>query len=150
MVKEDLADIKNQLEASLEQMGIEIVDMQYRKENGGQMLRIFIDHEAGVTLELCTQASRNVKALINAVDFYYDHLEVSSPGLDRVIKKDKDLERFAGNTVRINMLKKFAGPKRIIGVLLGHKKESIYLEDEEGQIELPRDMISQVRLHPND
>jgi len=149
MGKDDLSKIQTHLEKNLEQMGIEIVEMQYRKENGRQMLRIFVDHESGVTLELCAQVSHAVKSLIDAIDFFYDHLEVSSPGLDRVIKKDKDMERFAGSMVKVNMLKQFAGPRIVKGVLLEYNNENIYLMNENRQLELPREMISQVRLHPN-
>ena len=150
MLKEDLIRIQAQAEEKLEQMGIELVDVQYRKERGEQMLRLFIDHESGVTLELCTKASRAVKALIDAVDLHYDHLEVSSPGVDRVIKKDKDLKRFIGYLVRANMSKLFLGPRKITGVLHDYNQEYVYLRTEEELIALPRTMISQARLRPNE
>lgn len=150
MSKEDLIKIQPQLESKLDQMGIETVDVQYRKEHGEQVLRVFIDQESEVTLELCTEASRAIKALIDAADLYYDHLEVSSPGIDRVLKKDKDLKRYQGGTVKVNMLRTFAGPRKMIGVLHDHNQDYLYLQSEEEVIALPRAMISQVRLHPND
>ena len=133
----------------LEQHNIELVALEYRKENREQMLRIFIDCEAGVNLELCTQVTRMIKPLVDEGDFYYDHLEVSSPGLDRLLKNDKDLLRFQGYMVKIKMLKEYDGPKKISGVLTGVDDKNIQIKQDGNILDLPRELLSTVRLNPD-
>ena len=81
----------------LAKLGLELVDIEYKREAGDRILRIFIDRMGGVDLEACSAASRAVKDLIDDAQVEYDHMEVSSPGLDRVIKTDRDLLRFKGS-----------------------------------------------------
>lgn len=133
----------------LERHNIDLVAVEYRKENRQQMLRIFIDCEAGVDLELCTRVTRMVKPLVDEGDFYYDHLEVSSPGLDRLLKKDRDFLRFQGYIVKVKMLKEYNGPNKITGVLTGVNDKYIQVEVDENILNLPRDLLSTVRLHPD-
>ncbi len=133
----------------LERHNIELVELEYRKENRQQNLRIFIDSEAGVDLNLCTQVTRIVKPLVDEGDFYYDHLEVSSPGLDRILKKDRDFLRFQGYMVKIKMLKEYDGPNKITGVLTGINDKYIQVKIDENILDLSRDLLSTVRLHPD-
>lgn len=143
-----IQDIQNLIEIPLEKAGVELVELQYRKENAGQMLRVFIDNEAGVDLDLCTRATRAIKPILDDSDIYYDHLELSSPGLDRIIKKDRDFKRFSGSMVKVKMRKQFDGPGKITGVLVGADDRQITVKVEEEVLELPRDSVSTVRLHP--
>ena len=124
--------IMEPVDLKLGELGIELVDIEYHRENGEQILRIYVDKESGVNLDLCTLASRAVKEFIDSQDITYDHFEVSSPGLNRVLKKDKDLARFTGYKVKIMALKEFAGPRKNIGILEGFS-----------------DVISVIRLHPD-
>jgi len=142
-------NLETLIETELEPHNIELVALEYRKENRDQMLRIFIDSETGVDLNLCTQVTRMVKPLVDEGDFYYDHLEVSSPGLDRPLKHDKDFLRFQGYMVKIKMLKEYDGPKKISGVLTGVNHKYIQVKVEENILDLPRELLSTVRLHPD-
>jgi ribosome maturation factor RimP len=142
-------DLENLIMRELEQHNIELVALEYRKENREQMLRIFIDCEAGVDLDLCTQVTRMIKPLVDEGDFYYDHLEVSSPGLDRPLKNDKDFLRFQGYMVKIKMLKEYDGANKITGVLSGVNDKYILVKVDENILDLPRESLSTVRLHPD-
>jgi ribosome maturation factor RimP len=70
---------------------IELLEVEYRKENGEQILRLFIDSEKGVDLNVCSRATRAVKDIIDENSIDYDHLEVSSPGINRILKNDSHL-----------------------------------------------------------
>ncbi|WP_054694325.1 ribosome maturation factor RimP [Syntrophomonas palmitatica] len=143
------AAIEEMISKPLAKAQIELVDIQYRQENGEKYLRVFIDHENGVDLDLCTRASRLLKPLLDQEEIYYDHLEVSSPGLDRIIKRERDLERFTGEKIKVKMLKQFDGPAKIAGILTGFSDTAIVLETEDKSVQLPRDMISIIRLNPD-
>ncbi len=148
MDKQNRALFEAEIEAELSKINIELVDLQYRKESGDMVLRIFIDNDEGVKHETCAYASRAVKTLLDERDFYYDSLEVSSPGLDRVLKKDKDFERFLGTVVKISLSEKYEDRRRIIGRLLNFDNEFLKVESEDVVFDLPRNIIAQVRLHP--
>ena len=149
MTKAAWRQIEPLIEDELNTAGIELVELQYRKENEEQFLRVFIDHEAGVDLEICTRASRLVKPLVDGEDVFYDHLEVSSPGIDRVLKTEKDFFRFAGERVIVKMKKPYDGPGKITGILRSVTDQQIELEIEQELKTIPREMVSIVRLYPD-
>lgn len=143
-------EIEELIERELDQLGIELVGVEYRKENKDQMLRVFIDSEAGVDLNLCSQATRAIKPILDDRNIYYDHLELSSPGLDRILRKDKDFLRFCGSMVKIKMRKQYQGPSKITGILTGTDDAKIQVRvEEEELLDLPRELVSSVRLHPD-
>ncbi|HHV16688.1 MAG TPA: ribosome maturation factor RimP [Gelria sp.] len=142
-------ELENMIATELEQNNIELVTLQYRRENRGQMLRIFIDYEAGVDLDLCTQVTRILKPLVDESEYHYDYFEVSSPGPNRPLNKDKDFVRFQGYTVKVKMQKEYNGSKNITGVLMGANDKYIQVKENENILELPRDLLSTVRLHPD-
>lgn len=96
---------------------IEIVDIEYLKENGQQVLRIYIDQESGINLDDCTKMSHLFGVKLDETDIIKEEyvLEISSPGIDRILKKEKDFIRFKGfkinvtTTVAINSQKHFSG-----------------------------------------
>jgi ribosome maturation factor RimP len=91
-----------------------------------------------------------VKDLIDDAQVEYDHMEVSSPGLDRVIKTDRDLLRFKGSRIKVKTLQAYAGSRKIVGILHDFNEEEISLLDQdENLVKIPRDMISVIRLHPD-
>lgn len=139
------------IEKKLSEMEIELYDMEYRKENGEQFLRIYIDRDPGIVdLQLCSEATRAIKELIDEDIVFYDYLEVSSPGLDRVLKKDKHFERFINQQIKVKTLRQFDGPKSIKGILRGFNDKEIMVENESSEtIIIPRSMITRVRLDPD-
>lgn len=148
MTRAGIEQITALIENVLEPEKTEVVDVEYRKENGVQVLRIFIDRAGGVGLDDCSRATRAVKVIIDARDIPYDSLEVSSPGLNRILRKDRDLQRFTGERVRIKTLKTYPGPRTLVGILQGFDQQEIQVQSDEELIVVPRDMISVVRLHP--
>ncbi|HHB76748.1 MAG TPA: ribosome maturation factor RimP [Desulfobulbus sp.] len=129
-------------------MDVELVDIEFRREGHGWVLRIFIDRPGGVTLEDCAQVSREVSNYLEVEDpvEHAYHLEVSSPGLERPLKKEKDFIRFSGRMARIKLREKRNDQRVFIGRLQGMENEKVIL-DVDGRIEsfLPAD-IARARL----
>lgn len=140
------------LEPILDADGIELVDVEYVRERNW-ILRIFIDKEGGVDLADCQSISEKAGEILDEKDIILDNymLEVSSPGLDRVLKKDKDFRRYAGSDVDVKLFAPLeeAGGKAFTAHLEGLTEEGdLALTLTDGtEIALRRDKISQVRLH---
>lgn len=143
-------EMETEINEELASMEIELVDVEYRRENKHKILRIFIDTAAGADLETCSRATRVLKELIEAREVDYDFMEVSSPGLDRVLKKDQDLVKFQGSKVKVKTVKEYEGHRKIKGILRGHTDTEIIMETEDqGMISVPRSMITTMRLDPD-
>lgn len=150
--KEIEAETERLLEPVLEKDGIELVDVEYVRERNW-ILRIYIDKEGGVDLNDCQTVSEKAGALLDEKDLIPDNymLEVSSPGLDRVLKKDKDFIRYTGEDVDVKLFAPLEGTKtkELTARLDGLAEDGSLLLTPEGgeQMTLARDKISQVRLH---
>ncbi len=150
--KEIEAEAERLLEPVLEKDGIELVDVEYVRERNW-ILRIYIDKEGGVDLNDCQTVSEKAGALLDEKDLIPDNymLEVSSPGLDRVLKKDKDFIRYTGEDVDVKLFAPLEGTKTkaLTARLDGLAEDGSLLLTPEGgeQMTLSRDKISQVRLH---
>lgn len=131
-----------------ESLGYELVDVEYVKELGSYFLRVYIDKIGGVTLDDCQKMSEELSAKLDEKDpisgEYY--LEVSSPGLDRPLKTDKDLERNLNKDVEIKLYKTFENKKIYEGELKSFSKEEIILEENKVFIKIPREYISIIKL----
>ena len=117
----DAARIENVVEPLLAQEAAELVDIEWLHENGRQVLRFYLDKKGGITLDDCEHLSSRIGALLDEADFISGAyvLEVSSPGLDRVLKKEKDFVRFAGKTVQVRLKAPQEGRRNFKGVLRG-------------------------------
>ncbi len=120
---------------ALEEMGMELVSLEYRKEGSGWVLRLFIDRDGGVTLDDCADASRVVEAFLDAADIipHEYSLEVSSPGLNRPLKKDVDFRRFIGKTAKIKTFEIIDGSRNFKGRIEGCE-DNIVLLNVDGTI----------------
>jgi ribosome maturation factor RimP len=133
----------------VEEKGLEVVAVEYVKEGGNWFLRIYIDKEGGVELEDCQEVSREVSSILDKKDpipqSYF--LEVSSPGIERLLQTEKDFLKFRGSIVVVHTYVPIDGQKKIKGAL-GIVDEEIIeiLCDEEKVIRVPREKVSQVRL----
>jgi ribosome maturation factor RimP len=128
---------------------MELVHVEARRESGGMILRLFIDREGGVTLDDCARVSRQVSAELDADDPLPGRytLEVSSPGLDRPLSKDRDFQRFSGQTVRIVTAAPLDGQRHFKGRLNGLAEGSVHVVLEDGrEIAIPREMMTSARL----
>lgn len=123
----------------------ELVDVEFVKERDWY-LRVFIDKSDGIDLDDCQNFSERLGELLDAAALIKDHyiLEVSSPGLDRVLKKPRDFVRERGKTVDVSFYAPFEGQKNLVGVLEGCDGESLKLE---GREPVPLKKISLIRLH---
>lgn len=104
--------------------GMELIDIEYRREGKGWVLRLFIDKKGGVTLDDCTNVSHQIGDLIEVKEII-DHpyiLEVSSPGLNRPLKNISDFERFKGKQVKIKARKLIDGRRNFKGTLMGYDR----------------------------
>ena len=126
-----LIELNSLLEATLAGLGYELVELE--RSNRGTMLRIFIDAPAGITLDDCTRVSHHLTKMLAAEEVGYDQLEVSSPGLDRPLRKEKDFERFAGNKARIRLREPLSG-RRIFTGVLGKVESGVLDLDVDGQV----------------
>lgn len=132
----------------LDKLGYELVDIEYKKEGSNWYLRIYIDKPEGITIDDCQQASEKISDKLDEVDpiphNYF--LEVSSPGLDRPLKKDKDFERYKGYKVDIKLYKPINGTKDLTGELVGLENGNILIRANEDVISFKRDEVASVRL----
>ncbi|MEZ4599264.1 MAG: ribosome maturation factor [Syntrophotaleaceae bacterium] len=141
----------------LESRKMELVDLEYKREGRGNVLRLFIDKDGGVTLDDCADISREVDVLLEVEDLIPGayNLEVSSPGLDRPLKKAADYERFKGRLGKIKMRDSIDPDQRghqrktFVGTLLGLEGEAVLLEQNDkkgGIVKLPFEDIEKAHL----
>lgn len=140
-------ELHSLLESTLSGLGYEMVDLEI--SNRGKLLRLFIDKPDGITIDDCTLVSNHISRLLAVeMDFDYDRLEVSSPGLDRPLKKVSDFQRFQGETALVKIRVPFQGRKKFEGVLLGVEGEKLKLEVEGNVMQFELDNIDKARLVP--
>ena len=140
-------DVENFIEKMVKQLGYELVDLEII--NHGQLLRVFIDKPDLVNIDDCVLVSNQLNhALSVEEEFNYDRLEVSSPGVDRVIKKLEDFDRFNGEKVKIKTRSAIVDRKNFSGILRGIRGNNILLEFEESIVEIDHDNLDRARLEP--
>ena len=128
-------------------MGYELVDLQ--AANGGRFLRLFIDKPSGIDVEDCAAVSRQISRVFEVEGVDYDRLEVSSPGLDRPLRKQADFARFAGHKADVRMRTPDAtGRRRFIGRLQGVAEGQLTMEVDGHATRLSLDDLERARLVP--
>ncbi|MBQ2800456.1 MAG: ribosome maturation factor RimP [Lachnospiraceae bacterium] len=133
----------------IEEHNFELVDVEYVKEGGNWYLRAYIDKEGGITVDDCEIVSRALGDLLDKEDFIEEAyiLEVSSPGLGRPLKKEKDFARSIGEEVEVRTYRAINKSKEFIGLLKAYDKESVTLQlDEENEMTISRTDIALIRL----
>ncbi|MBR6164615.1 MAG: ribosome maturation factor RimP [Clostridia bacterium] len=143
MAKAQTAAIEARCGKIAEEMGFELVDVCVEKEPTGRYLRFYIDKPEGISLDDCEAYHKAVRGLADSVD--YDFMEVSSPGIDRPLKKDRDFERNLGSEIEVKLFKPENGAKVLTGVLAGYEDGEILLETAEGFRSIPRKAAAMVR-----
>ena len=136
------------IEPITQEENIELVDVEYKKVGKVWALRVYIDKNLGVTLDDCQRISRQVEDLIEVHEVIADPyvLEVSSPGLDRPLKKERDFIRNKEKRVQVKSFSPINGKKQRVGTIQGFKNGTLYLEDTEGVQEIPLENIAQAKL----
>ena len=133
----------------VEAAGLELVDVEYVRERDW-FLRVFIDKEGGIDIDDCSAVSNALAKEPDEEDFIKEkyYLEVSSPGIDRPLKKDKDLTAHYGSKVDLAFFAPFEGKKQLTAVLKAHDADHLVVEDGKGQERtIERKLVASVRPH---
>ena len=138
-------DLEALIEKNVSKMGYELVDFEII--NKGELLRIFIDKPGSITIDDCVAVTNQLKHILTVEEeIIFDRLEVSSPGINRVIKKLQDFERFKGEKIKIKTRSPVEERKNFTGTLRGTKKDLILIEFNNILLEISFDNIEKARL----
>lgn len=144
-----MASIEEKVEilvkSTIEKMGYDLYDVEYAKEGKNYFLRIFIDKTDGIDLSDCEKVNNAINDLLDESDYIKEQyfLEVSSPGIERILRKDKHLKKNIGKEINIRLFKKNEdGKKEYQGILQGFSEEKIKLEKN---IEIERKNVAQIK-----
>lgn len=143
-----VAAIEEYAVSVLDSMGIELVELQFRPEGHGWVLRLYIDREEGLTIDDCAAVSREISTWLDVEELieHAFHLEVSSPGLERPLKKVKDFERFSGRKARVKLREPLNEQKVFIGTIDEVDEEKVVLIVDEKPVSLMFENITKARL----
>lgn len=146
--KQIVETVETYLEPILEESQLALVDVEYVKEGPNYYLRIYIDKEGGVNIKDCQTTSRAIEKVLDEKDFIKEayNLEVSSPGLDRVLKKDREFKYFNGRLVDVKLYKALDGEKLYTGTLINKTEDTLYIDDEGTVLEFDMKNVAVVRL----
>ncbi len=146
---ETIARVTELIQPLLEANGVELVDLEYQRPRRGRAtLRLFLDQPGGVTLEVLTRINRVVGQLLDVHEVIPEsyHLEVSSPGLTRALKKPDDYRRYAGRLVRITTRAPWQGRQVHRGILQGLEEDTVCLQEGAAAVRIPLAEIAKARL----
>lgn len=139
--------VESLLKEQIASLGYELCDVEFQKEYGNWTLTLFIDKEGGVTIDDCELVSRAVDPVLDEADpiaqAYY--LSVSSLGLDRPLKRDRDYERNLGKELTVKLYAPFDGQKEFLGVLDSYDADTMTLRTEKKTVQIPRKDAALVR-----
>lgn len=138
-------DVAALVETTVSGMGYELVDFEV---SGRGLMRVFMDKPAGITLEDCEQVSHQLTRLFAVEGVDFDRLEVSSPGLDRALKKEADFTRFAGQKAQIKLRVPQDGRKKIVGILAGISNGVIQMDLDGSLVSIELSNVDKARLVP--
>lgn len=143
-----VATIEEYALSVLEGMGMELVEVQFRREGHGWVLRLYIDREVGLSLDDCAAVSREISTWLDVEELieHAFYLEVSSPGLERSLKKVKDFERFVGRKARIKLREPLNEQRVFIGIIDRVDDEKVILVADEKPVSLLFENIAKARL----
>ena len=136
------------VEPIIEKSGYELYDVEYAKEGKNYFLRIFIDSEKGIDLNDCEKVNDAVNDILDKENYIKEQyfLEISSPGIERVLRKDKHLEQNIGKDINVKLFKKDENSaKEYLGTLKEFNQNEIIIETEEQEITIERKNISQIK-----
>jgi ribosome maturation factor RimP len=153
-MRKDVQDLWNLAEPCVKDAGFDLVEVQSGREVAGWVLRLYIDTPEGagtVSHEDCERVSRDISAALDVADLipHSYQLEVSSPGLDRPLRRERDFARFAGQNARIRMSEGVEGRRNFSGVLRGAKDGLVEIECEGRSYQLPIGEVAKANLIPD-
>ena len=140
--------VEQLIEKKINEIGYELYDVEYAKEGKNYFLRIFIDSPNGIDLNACEKVNDGISDLLDKADYIKEQyfLEVSSPGVERVLRKDKHLKQNIGTEINVKLFKKDEnGFKEYNGILKSFDENQITIETENKKITIERKNISQIK-----
>ena len=142
--------IKDLVLPILEDRGVDLIDIELKGGSGSQLLRFIVDIEGGITLDQCVELSREISDLLDTQDLIAGRyrLEVSSPGLDRPLKTERDFKRNLGRKVRINYLSDQNEHQTVIGVIELVKDNQVAILENSQQVQIELSKISVAKIMP--
>lgn len=163
-MRKDVTQIANLIEPVLKGTGLDLVEIDWGREEGGWVLRVYIDHPQmdapevsilapppSVTFDDCERASRDISATLDVADLitHAYRLEVSSPGIDRPLRRETDFRRFAGRQVKVRTLDPVDGRRNFSGTLLGASEGLVDVECEGRAYKIPVIGVARANLVPD-
>jgi ribosome maturation factor RimP len=139
-------ELQTLLETTLTGLGYELVD--WDRSGRGQLLRIFIDKPGGIRVDDCAAVSHHLTRVLAVENVDYGHMEVSSPGLDRLLKKEQDFARYIGHKARIRVRIPIDGQRNFVGVLREVRDGAVQLDVEGRLLSLDLGNLEKARLVP--
>jgi ribosome maturation factor RimP len=140
-------DLQQTLESTLKGLGYELVD--FERPGKGKLLRVYIDKTGGINVDDCASVSNHLSRVFAVEGVDYDRLEISSPGLDRPLKKEQDFVRYAGHKARIKLRVPVAGQRNFVGVLRETREGKVEIEVDDGKkLSLDLANLDKARLVP--
>lgn len=140
--------VEKLIKKKIEDIGYELYDVLYLKEGKNYILRIVIDNEKGISLEDCEKVNNEITDILDEADYIKDQyfLEVSSPGIERLLRKDWQLNKYIGSKVEVNLFKKDEnGFKEYAGILKQVDEDCLTIEQDKKDYKILRKDISQVK-----
>ncbi len=140
--------VKEFIAGYLEEHGIELVDISYRAESHGMVLRLLADKPEGIMLSECEALNKFLSEKMDEANFIEERytIEVSSPGLDRPLKANSDFKRVMGRDIEVDTHEPVDGKRHLEGILVGMDKEAIIVERDGISAVVPKDKIAVARL----
>ena len=140
--------VETLIKPKIEEIGYELYDVEYSKEGKSYYLRIFIDKPQGIDLQDCETVSNAINDLLDQADYIKEQyfLEVSSPGIEKVLRKDKHLQQNIGEKIAVKLFRKDENSKKEYqGKLKDFNQEKIIIENEEEDVEIERKNVAQIK-----
>jgi ribosome maturation factor RimP len=140
--------VKALIEPVVTGLGYELVGVEYLAQGHHSLLRVYVDSDAGITVDDCADVSRQLSAMLDVEDPLPGaySLEVSSPGVDRPLFEAADFERFSGQQARIRLLAPLDGQRKFKGVLTGIQNNNVLLMEDGREVSVPLDRIAKANL----
>jgi ribosome maturation factor RimP len=140
--------IRELIEPIVSSEGMELVNIDYVRESRGWVLRLYVDTAGGVTIDHCARLSRQLGDVLDVKDIvpHPYRLEVSSPGLNRILKKEKDFITYRGETITVKTSEPIEQRKNFQGKLLGYKEGTITMHVDNHEVIIPLPLITKAQL----
>lgn len=143
--------VESLVQSKIKELGYELYDVQYVKEAKDYFLRIFIDKEEGIDLNDCEKVNDAINPILDEADYIKEayFLEVSSPGIERVIRKDKHLSQSIGKEIEVKLFKPIENIKVYDGILKEYQDDKITIQLEDKEINIDRKNIALMKIKYN-